>query len=233
VRIATWNLEWSIPGTGRDDRIRGVLEHLEVEVLVLTEASTETVPPDGYVVSAHGDWGYNPKIDSHRKVFMWSRQPWTQVDTVGSDEMPAGRFVAATTQTSIGSIEVIGVCIPWKDAHVRTGAKNKKPWEDHLAFLSGLQGHLSTRTGPLILAGDFNQRIPSRGAPPIVAQSLNDALGGLVVATETRGQHALIDHVAHTRDLDCKIIQLLANADSLGRLSDHTGVVVDAFGAMN
>jgi hypothetical protein len=39
------------------------------------------------------------------------------------------------TDTPIGPIRFVGVCIPWRDAHVRTGRRDRAPCEDHLRFL--------------------------------------------------------------------------------------------------
>ena len=55
----------------------------------------------------------------------------------------------------------LGVCIPWRDAYVNSGRKDRKPWEDHPAGLTGFQklrGRFpQSRT---VVLGDFNQRIP-------------------------------------------------------------------------
>ena len=42
---------------------------------------------------------------------LWSREPWHQVDDVGIDSMPPGRFVSGVTLTSMGEGTIIGVCV--------------------------------------------------------------------------------------------------------------------------
>jgi len=223
--IATWNLQWAIPGTSRESRMRHELATHNCEILVLTEASLETAPQDGYVVSAAGSWGYEPQFPSHRKVLLWSRNPWTVVDPVGSDRLPSGRFVVASTETSLGLLRVMGVCIPWKDAHVRTGLKNRLPWEDHMRFIHGLSEFLGSTTESLVLAGDFNQRIPTRFVPSEVGAALATMLDRFDVPTSS-AEHSLIDHIALTADLKGHLVSILPKSDSFGSLTDHVGVIV-------
>jgi len=227
ITVATWNLEWAIPGSGTESRIRGILEGLEADIMVLTEASTHTVPSGGHVVSAEGSWGYSPKHRTHRKVFLWSKTPWEHGDHIGPDGLPPGRFVAATTTTLLGATRVIGMCIPWKDAHVRTGSRDRAPWEDHRAYIRGVREILSSATAPVVVAGDFNQKIPRKNAPREVAEELLEALGSLRVATVSSGADALIDHIAHSTDLNGRLIATLPRSDERGRLTDHLGAVVE------
>ncbi len=227
VKVATWNLEWAIPGSGTESRIRGILEGLEADIMVLTEASTQTVPTGGHIISADGSWGYSPKHQTHRKVFLWSKTPWEDVDQIGSDRLPPGRFVAGTTTTRLGVTRVIGMCIPWKDAHVRTGSRNRAPWEDHRTYIRGVREILSDARASVVVAGDFNQKIPRKSAPHDVAEELLEALGNLQVATVSSGADALIDHIAHSTDLKGRIIATLPRSDEMGRLTDHLGAVVE------
>jgi endonuclease/exonuclease/phosphatase family metal-dependent hydrolase len=227
VRIATWNLEWARPGSKTEQRIQGILNSLDADILVLTEASIETVPQGGYVVEADGSWGYEPKSTSLRKVFMWSKNPWSDVRTVGPDNMPGGRFVAGKTITPDGPVAVIGVCIPWRDAHVRSGMRNRSQWEDHQSFIESLQPILACAKPPFVLAGDFNQKIPRTTAPKDVSELLLEACNGLSIVTEGSGDSALIDHVALSEDLVGKLIQVLPQVDEVGKLTDHLGAVVE------
>ena len=50
-------------------------------------------------------------------VLLWSAQSWGEVDRVGSERMPGGRFVRGVTQSAAGhALTVVGVLIPWFDA---------------------------------------------------------------------------------------------------------------------
>lgn len=227
ARIATWNLEWATPRSKTERRIRNLIESLDADVLVLTEASIETVPENGYVIAAEGSWGYEPRSPSMRKVFMWSKKPWTDVTSTGPDHMPGGRFVTGATSTPDGIIKVIGVCIPWKDAHVRSGLRNRSPWEDHRSYIESLQPLIASTRAPFLVAGDFNQKIPRKTAPRDVAELLLNAFRDTHIVTKSTGDAALIDHLALSNDLVGKLTQILPREDGDGKLTDHLGAVVD------
>lgn len=227
VKIATWNLEWAVPGTKVEKRILPILESLEADVLVLTEASIETVPRFGHVVSSTESWGYPPRHQSFRKVLMWSKEPWECVRSRGPGSMPPGRFVSGKTMTDLGLIEIVGVCIPWKDAHVRTGEKNRMPWQDHQSYLRALRCEIMQKNTSVVIAGDFNQRIPRRLAPVEVFEELTHTLENFKIPTQSSGADALIDHVAHSSDLKGKLVQVLPKNDAFGQLTDHIGAVVE------
>ena len=227
VRIATWNLEWAVPGTKAEKRILAILESLDADVLVLTEASIETVPRFGHVVSPTDSWGYPPRHRSFRKVLVWSKEPWECVRSSGPESMPPGRFVSGKTMTDLGLIEIVGVCIPWKDAHVRTGEKNRLPWQDHKSYLKALRSEIRQENASVVIAGDFNQRIPRRLAPVEVFEELSLTLEFFQVSTQSSGADALIDHIAHSPDLKGKLVQVLPKKDAFGQLTDHIGAVVE------
>ena len=73
-----------------------------------------------------------------------------------------------------GAVRVIGVCIPWAQAHVSSGlTPNRKPWEDHLAYLGAVLTDIvaADRSERLVVVGDFNDalhrspRLPRRLGP--------------------------------------------------------------------
>ncbi len=132
LRTGTWNTEWAKPGSARGERVRRALAAPDCDILCVTEGFAGLLPPDGHLIDAGPDWGY-PIREGRRKVLLWSKRPWSDVDALGSDDLPSGRFVAGATETPVGPVTVVGVCIPWRDAHVRGGTRNRKRWEDHLA----------------------------------------------------------------------------------------------------
>ena len=71
-------------------------------------------------------------------------------------------------------------------ANVVYGDKNKKPWEDHLAYCDALTGMIAEhdRSIPLVVAGDYNQRIPSPRPTRQEAIALDEALRDVSVLTE-------------------------------------------------
>jgi endonuclease/exonuclease/phosphatase family metal-dependent hydrolase len=226
TRLATWNVEWATAGTRRGDRVARALE-TAADVMVVTEC-TLGVLPSGHIVDAGTDWGYRIDDPTRRKVALWSRWPWTDVDPVGHPDLPPGRFVAATTSTPIGDLRVAGVCIPWAGAHVRTGRRDRRQWEDHELFLRVLPDVLADQRRPFVVAGDFNQRLPRSRQPEHVQRLLVDALDSLTVTTsgETPAGR-LVDHIAISPELRATDCELIPSSDAAGPLSDHTGVTVE------
>lgn len=223
-----WNLQWTEASSPRGEAIRSILCRLEPSVICLTEANLGIEPPDGHRISSDPDYGYRHN-GPRRKVVLWSRSPWSEIDTIGAEDMPPGRFVSGITE----GIRFVGVCIPWKEAHVRSGRRDREPWEDHLAYLEAI-GPLLRRYQdagvPCCMVGDFNQRVPRRYQPVRVAKALTDALGEeLTLATEgvtDEEGKLLIDHCAHTQRLGVRVVDTISRkADGL-TLSDHTGVVL-------
>ena len=232
VRIGTWNTKFARSGSRKGKIIRDELAASNCDVLCVTEGFAAILPPGGSLVQADPDWGYTVR-DSRRKVILWSRQPWTDVDAMGSEELPPGRFLKGVTQTSCGTdLTVIGVCIPWRDAHVRTGSKDRRPWQDHEAWLVGFEA-LRSRipvTGTVVL-GDFNQKIPRTWAPRSVYQRLLRAFDGFEIATSgnlTGAPSLSIDHIAHTPDMPRLSLGIWQKTAADGtELSDHFGVWCD------
>ena len=223
MKIATWNLAW--PSHNRQQLAREHLESLDADVIVTTEdklADWEAFP---HRVDAGPDWGYHVKDQLRRKVVMWSKTPWTDVRSHG-DAM-SGRFVAARTQ----GVDVWGVCIPWRDCHVSTGRKDSKQWDQHIRFCEQLSELQST--GPTMIAGDFNQKIPKASQPKRAVQSLLAALRGFEVVTAgleeqaPTGRRQLIDHVATKGFAATGVETWPFELDDI-KISDHSGVAADA-----
>jgi len=194
--------------------------------MIVTEGFAELLPPDGHLIDAGDDWGYALR-PGRRKTLAWSRHPWSDVRHL-DEGAGKGRVVAGITDTEAGPLGVIAVCIPWRDAHVRTGLRrNALQWQEHQACCTQLlelrQDFAHGR--PTLIAGDFNQRIPRRRAPLRVEASLSAALTGMT--TWTAGDSAfgqLIDHVAGSAELAAEDVVVWPGEEEHGRLSDHSGV---------
>ncbi len=128
VRIGTWNAEWAVPGKVRGERFREHLAEPGCNVLCVTEGCAGLLPDGGHMVESDPDYGY-PIKEGRRKVIIWSERPWANADSLGSADLPRGRFAAGTTETPVGPLTVVGVCIPWGHAHVKGGHQNRKPWD--------------------------------------------------------------------------------------------------------
>ena len=186
VRVGAWNVEWAKPGTVRSGIIQRILEAAGCDILCVTEGDAAVLPAAGHVVDAGTDWGYPvpPAAPGRRKVLLWSREPWTPVFDPVQRELPPGRLVAGVTTTPIGRLAVVGVCIPWRDAHVRTGRKDRAVWEDHLAWLAGFERTAFAQATPgTVVLGDFNQRIPRHWAPEKIHRKLLRAFARFDIAT--------------------------------------------------
>lgn len=229
VRIGTWNTEWARPTGPKGTLVKAALAAPGCDVLCVTEGVAGILPGQGNVIEGGADWGA-PVRDDRRKVLLWSARPWTEVDRVGSERMPSGRFVRGVTQTTAGwPLTVVGVCIPWSGAQWQYGRRDATRWELHGVWLEEFEKLRSTlpeeRT---VVLGDFNQRIPRQWAPKGVHAVLRRAFEGFEIASEGNIEGAprlAIDHIAHTPDLVSKGISIWPDrSPDDKRLSDHFGV---------
>lgn len=225
VVVATWNAEWATPSSDRGARISAVLANAAADILVVTEGVRALLPASGSVVEAGSDWGYGSQ-PSRRKVIVWSRYPLS-CDAVSVGGATHGRLAVATAATPEGRLRVIGVCIPWRDAHVRTGRSDAQPWSEHLEYLDQLAEVLAGLEDvlPTVITGDFNQRVPRGRQPIAVAERLREVLAGWTIHTAgtlSYGPH--IDHIATNGRLSLESVRDWPASDQRGRLSDHTGV---------
>ena len=231
LRLVNWNVEWATPTSGRSAEILRRVDHHAPEVICLTETHTGLLPQAGHTICSQPDYGYSTS-QVRRKVLLWSREPWEQVDDLGIDSMPPGRFVSGVTQTSVGEVTVIGVCIPWfgSRTEARRALERKLQWEDHEQYLAGLTEVLRQGSEKrLIVMGDFNQIIGPGSRP---RAELRSALLGafppsMAIATSAlsfRGR-SCIDHIALSEDLTCETLGVISNIYRERKLSDHFGVV--------
>lgn len=226
MKVLTWNLEWAPPSSGREQTIRRILEFADADLICLTEAYSSTLPDDGVVIEAGSG---NVVADKKRakKVLLWSRWGWHD-QNMGQNILPPGRFIGGHTETPLGTIHIIGVCIPWRSSNMPGyGSGECGPWEDHLRFIQGLKAELRPDARRTIIVGDFNQRLPRRRQPAHVAEALETILRPFTVATwnfESGDCAQTIDHIAHSPDLVVdQLVEVPRVADGLV-LSDHFGV---------
>lgn len=203
------------------------IAEIDPDVVCYTEV-LRSVLPEGFTIESNADFGYS-NTGQKRKVILWSKYPWVHFDEVGDSDLPPGRFVSGI----VGGIRFVGVCIPWRDAHVKTGRKDRKPWQDHLSYCAGLGNILkrySRSNEPQCILGDFNQRIPRVSQPEYVSKALLSAFPeGFRIATEGMEDadgKRLIDHFAISPSLTANIEKVLPRFAPDGtRLSDHVGVM--------
>ena len=231
MKLVNWNVEWATSRSPRRVEIHRRIQRHDPEVICLTETHTGLLSQGGHTICSQPDYGY-PIKDGRRKVMLWSREPWDQVDDVGIDSMPPGRFVSGVTQTSVGEIMVLGICISWSGSRTeaRRESERKKRWEYHEQYLVGLTEVLKRASAKrLIVVGDFNQAIGPRGR---ASQKLRSALREAFPPDMTIVTSALafqgrkcIDHIAFSNDLAFTSLGVVSNVHDGKKLSDHFGVV--------
>ncbi|WP_340587309.1 endonuclease/exonuclease/phosphatase family protein [Erythrobacter alti] len=230
VKVGTWNVAWRKPLSLAGKTMRDRLLESDPEVLCITEADAGFMCGSGHVTCAEADYGYS-LVGDRRKVALWSKQPWARVDRVGDKELPPGRFVRGLTETSAGPLTFVGVCIPWAAAHVSTGRRDRKRWDEHLAYLNGLGRLLGHLEEPFVVMGDFNQAIPKRRAPTHVFGALQRMVLGQVNVFSTgeiEDCGFAIDHIAGSQGISCKkVTGLSATSPNGTKLSDHFGILAE------
>ena len=233
LKIVSWNVEWATPASSRTAQVLNRIDRHAPDVVCLTEAHVELLSRHGHTICSQPDYGYTIR-EGRRKVVLWSQEPWKQIDDLELESMPPGRFVAGVTQTSLGAVTVVGVCIPWFGSRTEATRKTerRKQWEDHRQYLAGLTEVLARVTAKnLIVAGDFNQIIGSGGrAPTELRSALQRAFpSGMTVATadlEFQGRGS-IDHIASSGNLTVESRSVISNVHGERKLSDHFGVVAE------
>lgn len=230
IKLVTWNLEWATPERARGRTLKERFDEEQPDVVVLTETVSDMMGGDGHTICSEPRPSQRG-APRRRKVLMWSRHPWRNVDADGEGTLTDGRFVRGVTDSPLGPIEVVGVCIPWSHSHVTNGRRDCKAWEDHLDYLAALGELLRSKASeyPRILAGDFNQRVPRTRQPARAYAALMGALTGFEVATAGRldaDDKRAIDHVALDYRLRARRVEVLSNYDGERRLTDHFGLSV-------
>ena len=226
--VACWNAAWHGPRTWQGRSIAQSILASGAELVCIPECYGDLLDGDWHVARSEANYGY-PIVPGRFKVTLWSRRPWHDVDCVGVPEMPPGRFVAATTMTSLGAVRVIGVCVPWYAAHVSTGRCDRRPWQDHIAYLQALT-RLPRDTLPIVWVGDFNQAVPNRRAPAEAVSLLSRALAD--VSIHTSGlvpglARPSVCHIASSPQLVAVNAIGIEARTQRGSLSDHDGLIVD------
>ena len=230
LTVATWNVEWATPRSRRTAEILRRIDQHAPDVVCVTETHNKLLSRDGHTICSRPDCGYAIK-EHRRKVMLWSKEPWKQVDDLGADSMPPGRFVSGVTQTSLGEVTVVGVCIPWfgSRTEARRGLERKMRWEDHEQYLVGLTEFLARAPAKrLIVMGDFNQIVgPGSRARPELQLALQRAFPpGMTIATSAlsfQGRGS-IDHIVVSDDLTVESLDVLSNIHGGRELTDHFGV---------
>lgn len=191
------------------DSFRGLL----ADVVCLTESYPEAMPVGGQTVTSELSGRGGPARRGARKVVLWSRHGWHTVDALGSERLPEGRFVSATTRINGREVRVVGVCLPYRDYRTRAswGQNRRRQWEGTHQYLTALRDDLLSAgdfSASTIVIGDFNLQIPPRTYPR-PAEPIDDDRQRTFRGwhTPTAGEHPqagldkpFIDHVTVSPD---------------------------------
>lgn len=237
MRILNWNTQWLSPRS-RGGRFEAALELIagqRADVVCLTEARAELMPSGGQTITSELSGAGNVENRDGRKVALWSRHGWRNVDTLGSPRLPEGRFVRAETDIGGSTWTFIGMCIPYRGYRVgeKWGEQRLATWEGACRYLDGLRDEVLPKLENrerVVLPGDFNLQIPPKNYPypnSEVDQKRQATFAGRLIPTSGIRQH-YIDHVAMSNDLQVECLRFISKFAPDGRqLSDHNGVVID------
>ncbi len=203
------------------------LRKLEADLMILTEARTEHLGEGFHHVDA-GPTGTGHLHEGERKVVIASRWPISSA-RIDLEVSTPGRFVSSTVEAPEGSVNVVGICIPWFASRVRIGKATNR--EDHRTFLLALSPVLEELAKtPCLVAGDFNQRIPQRRQPREMADLLENTFKGFAIPTSgerTETGRKLIGHIALSAGLKCREVMAWSGTIDGKKVSDHDGVMVE------
>ena len=245
MRILNWNAQADRHRVG-SDKLRKIKERVasyDADIICLTEAYPEAMPDGERTIKSElSAWGW-PEERGGRKVVLWSRFGWSNVDTLGSPDMPPGRFVKAATSADYEQWTIIGMCIPYAHYrnHAKWGNQRKSFWGGACEYLDALREEALPRLSEeflpyskeprrTILLGDFNMQIPPFNYPykrSEVNQKRKATFDGWLIPTAGISRH-FIDHIALSSELRVSSLQYISRFDSDdSQLSDHSGVVID------
>ena len=195
MKVLNWNTQadrLSVRAP-RFERSRQLVARHDADVICLTEAFPESMPEGGETVtSGLSEWKRHEDRGA-RKVVLWSRFGWTGVDRTGSESLPEGRFVRATTTFTGRDLTVVGMCIPYRDYRTTErwwGIRTKGRWEGACEYLDALRDDILAQPGfreRTILLGDFNLEIPPRKYPPREKRGQSETGGRVFRMDRTNG----------------------------------------------
>ncbi len=231
LRVINWNVQWATPRSERSPEILRRIGGHSPALACLTETNDSLLDPlGGYTICSQADYGLKI-VKGRRKVMLWSANPWRSVDCLGSEILPPGRFTAGTTESAVGDVTVIGICIPWSGSRTKQFGGTKRQWQDHEQYLDGIATLLAgIRTRRVVLMGDFNQPVGGRSNVParLRAKLRRTIPPRMTVVTSGIGHHGKrsIDHIALSGDLCAESLGVISNRrEGATRLSDHFGIV--------
>ena len=243
MKVLNWNTQADRLSvrTPRFEKSRQLVARHDADVVCLTEAFPESMPEGGETVTSDlSEWKRHEDRGA-RKVVLWSRFGWTDVDRTGFGES-ARRTIRARDYDirrngPYGRWHVHSVSrLPHKG---KMGTRTKGRWEGACEYLDALCDDILAQRGfrkRTILLGDFNLEIPPRGYPPrksVVNRKREAAFSGWTVPTAGVWDNPALDrnfkdHIALSPNVRAGPPQFFSRFDSDGsELSDHNGVCIE------
>ncbi len=243
MKILNWNTQWLSPRSrsGRFNKASELIAQFDADVVCLTEARAELMPSGGQTITSELSGAGNMENRGGRKVALWSRYGWREVDTLGSPHLPEGRFVRAETEIAGQIWSIVGMCIPYHAYRVgeKWGEKRMKSWQGACRYMDALREdvlpHLEQRER-IVLLGDFNLQIPPKNYPypdSEVDKKRRATFARYNIPTSNAGNNPaldkrFIDHIALSHDIIVNETKFFSRIHKDGTvLSDHNGVCVD------
>ena len=199
------------------------------------------MPDDGQTITSEISGAGNMENRGGRKVVLWSRFGWTNIDTLGSPRLPEGRYLRAETEAAGQIWSIIGMCIPYRNYRVSDnwGDKRLGTWVGACRYLDALREDVLPQIQHRernILLGDFNLQIPPKNYPHPNSQvdmKRRATFADFRIVTSHADSDPVldkpfIDHIALSYDIILKSKNYFSRRFADGDvLSDHNGVVVD------
>jgi hypothetical protein len=235
--VSVWNTRTPTEKSWWFGPTRAALCASTADIIVLAEGNADTLPPPPFGHTITSEFDPNCRIPSGcRKVVLWSRESWHEVDQTGDANLPVGRFVCGTTRTPAGNLTIVGVCIPYVNAHVNVGRRDRRPWDEHLRYLAALDNVLQRNKTRVLVAGDWNQRVPRSNKEPLhVADALEHTFRRMNIVTRGLLQPLnvrVIEHVAISGNLKVADVECWNKTHNGRPISDHSaGVTVTVHSA--
>lgn len=99
MRVVNWNVERATPAAVRSPYILGRLAEPSADIMCLTETDRRMLSAgDGHTI-ASGPVPGRSVSNNQRKVMLWSRRKWIDVDDFRDGALPPGRFINDATET--------------------------------------------------------------------------------------------------------------------------------------
>ena len=234
MRIVNWNIERRGPHTWQAASLASEIQSLDPDIVFLTEGHHHSLEALGGFTLDHPGYDATHKSDSERLVLLWSRSAWEPV-ALPEKLQASGGAVLGRTMVGHHPVHCMCICVPWHMCPTVKANGKVVPWAQHKAFLRELAPtlrELGDSPTPLIVAGDFNRRMPRRWGPIDAYDLLSDAFEGLNIITADTLQPenaATIDHVAITSSFGPVAVRSLSVIDPERQRprSDHFGVLAD------